>query len=74
MYWGVYRGSGWFGDDTSATLGASVMVRGFLVVPALPKVRQVEMTGGLIQPIGFVLMMGLIVVLGWDGMVFKGCS
>ena len=36
--------------------------------------RQVEMTGGLIQPIGFVLMMGLIVVLGWDGMVFKGCS
>ena len=53
MYWGVYWGSGWFGDDTSATLGASVMVRGFLVVPPLPEVRQVEMTGGLGKTDGF---------------------
>jgi len=58
--------------DTSTLLGASVMVRGFLVVPPLPKVRQVEKTGGLIQPIGFVLMMGLIVVLG--GMLKRGCK
>jgi len=35
-------------DDTSATLGVSEMVRGFL------DALRLEMTGGLVQPIGFV--------------------
>ena len=47
------------------------MVRGFLVVPPLPKVRQVEKTVPLIEPTGLVLMMGLVDVLGWD--VFRFC-
>ena len=41
-------------------------MRGFLVVPPLPGGRQVEKTGGLVEPIGLVLMVGLVIVLGWE--------